>query len=110
MSHHSFKTMTIALISAASLAVATVPVSAHSAAYCREHVRATSGGGFDPVWILPLAAVGAGAGALVGAAVAGVSVVTGAAVGAGAGAGTGVLKGATHDRDYAEAYEECRAG
>lgn len=108
MFNRVIKTAAAAIVSAAVLTVGTLPASAHSAAWCRAHLSPDGRADFDPVWILPLAAVGAGAGALAGVAVSGLSVTTGAAIGAGAGAGTGVLKGATRsDRDYAEAYEEC---
>lgn len=113
----SYKSTAVVLASAIALTAATMPVpaSARSAAYCHAHVRSMAHHSeFNPVFLLPLIAVGAGVGALVGASIAGASVGTGAAIGAGSGAGLGILHGAAfydgnHYDDYAVAYEECRS-
>lgn len=114
MFKRSYKTLAVAMVSAAALTAATLPASARSAAYCRVNVpHETHHSGLNPIVLLPLAAVGAGAGALVGAAVGGLSVGTGAAIGAGSGAGFGILHGITYHGDkydnYADAYEACRS-
>lgn len=108
------KTLAVALISAVTLTAAAFPASARSSTYCRDQMQGERHhDGFNPVMLLPLAIVGAGAGAVVGAAVGGLSIATGAAVGAGSGAGFGVLhhtahrhgKGFKHSQDY----QDCRA-
>jgi Na+/H+ antiporter NhaC len=114
MLNNSRKTIAVALVSAAALTASTFPASARSAAYCRDLVQSErSHDGFNPAILLPLAVVGAGAGAVVGLAVGGLSVATGAAVGAGSGAGFGLLHGKAHhgDRYYknSQAYKDCRA-
>ncbi len=114
MLNKSSKTIAVALISAAALTAASFPASARSASYCRDLVQSESRHeGFNPVLLLPLALVGAGAGAVVGLAVGGLSVATGAAVGAGSGAGFGLLHGTAHDggKGYknTQAYKDCRA-
>ena len=114
MKNRSRSSIAVTLLSVAALAASTIPSSARSAAYCRDHLshmREDRGIGFNPVLILPLAAVGAGVGALVGVAASGIAVGTGAIVGAGSGAGLGVAHGIKYknSRHYARAYDECRA-
>lgn len=111
MFNRSHSSIGIALLSAVALTAATMPASARSAAYCRDHVRyEPDRGEFNPALILPLALIGGGIGAGVGAVAGGLSVATGAAVGAGAGAGIGAVKGVYHTRGgFERAYEECRA-
>lgn len=59
--------------------------------------------------ILPLAALGAGAGAIAGAAIGGLAISTGAIVGGAGGTAVGGLSASDrYNRDYNEAYEECR--
>jgi hypothetical protein len=108
----SRKTAGLAILVTAALTATTMPTFAHSAAYCRDYARsAASDTGFNPVWIIPLAAIGAGAGALVGVAASGVAVSTGAIVGGASGGAVGVV-GATssYQHNYNAAYADCRAG
>jgi hypothetical protein len=114
MLNTSSKTIAVALISAAALTAASFPASARSASYCRDMMQSERHhGGFNPVMLVPLALVGAGAGAVVGLAVGGLSVATGAAVGAGSGAGFGLFHGTAHHGGMhyknTQAYKDCRA-
>lgn len=111
MFNRSRSSIGIALLSAVALTAATMPASAKSAAYCRDHVRyEPNHGGFNPALIVPMALIGGGIGAGIGAVAGGLSVATGAAVGAGTGAGLGAVKGVYHTRHgFERAYEECRA-
>lgn len=106
-------TIAVALISAAALTSISIPASARSVRYCDQHVRYADreDDAFNPMLILPLAAIGGGIGAGVGALASGISIGTGAAVGAGTGAGLGLFKGVVYHNhhDYRRAYRECRA-
>ncbi len=115
MFNKSYKAIAVASAIALTAATMPLPASARSAAYCHNHVRSlVHHDGFNPIFLLPFVALGAGVGAVVGASIAGASVGTGAAIGAGSGAGLGILHGAAsydgdHYDDYAVAYEECRS-
>src|SRR5260221_9612312 len=84
MFDRSRKSLGVALIVSAALVAATTPSFAHNAAYCDRYARHEANAGTENamMWILPLAALGAGAGAVVGVAAvgAGIAVGTGAAV------------------------------
>jgi len=115
MFDRSRKSLGVALIVSAALVAATTPSFAHNAAYCDRYARheASAGSNDAMMWILPLAALGAGAGAVVGVAAvgAGIAVGTGAAVGGASGAAVGAVGSATHHgSDYNAAYDACIAG
>ena len=96
-------------LSAALLAVST-PSFAHSAAYCRDYARSEASAHPNGLWILPLAALGAGAGALVGVAASGIAVSTGAIVGGASGGTVGMFgAGASWQHNYDAAYADCRS-
>lgn len=86
---------------------------APTAAYCRDYAAQASRADTDDalMLILPLTAIGAGAGALVGVAASGIAVGTGAAVGAAGGAGLGLVgTSAQAHGSYREAYRACLRG
>jgi hypothetical protein len=105
-----------AVLAAAILVAGTTADAAYanrSRSYCEDYAASVAHGNGNAalMWILPLAAVGAGAGALLGAAVAGVTVAAGAGVGAATGAGVGVVgAGSQHGSTYQQAYRDCRYG
>ena len=115
MFERSRKSLGVILVVSAALVAATTPSFSHNASYCDRYARheAAAGSNDAMMWILPLAALGAGAGAVVGvaAAGAGIAVGTGAAVGAGSGAAVGAVGASTHHgSDYNAAYEACISG
>lgn len=117
LNRSSTKIVAAFLSSAALIAVTAAPGYAHSARYCRDYAAQQAAHHDDTgdalVMILPFAAIGAGAGALVGLAASGISVGTGAIVGTGIGAGLGtahaVASTTHHGADYDQVYAECRA-
>jgi hypothetical protein len=110
MFNRSRKTIGVAFIVSAALMATTAPGFAHGAAYCRDYARNEASARPNGLWILPLAALGAGAGALVGVAASGVAVSTGAIVGGASGGTVGMFgAGASWQHNYDAAYADCRA-